>query len=308
MQEIEVSIIIVNYNTIELLRDCIKSIKEKTLEVSYEIIVSDNGSKDGSIEMLKTEFPDVILIENNYNLGFGKANNIGAKKAHGKYFFFLNSDTLLINNAIDLFYKNEKKDNYILGSYLLNSDLQMTWSYGTFQKPVTYIKRFQTDFFPRWIFEIRREKAQRQLKEEIKEKSVDFVTGADLFVSKKIFNELNGFDERIFMYSEDTDLGRRASLLGYKSWLITEPQIIHLEGKSSTNSAKKHIMREKSLLYYLWKFSASKNEFKKIVFIYKFISFFRFFSFNYTWGEKKAIKDNLYNTAKKLMEEEKIYE
>ena len=85
MQEIDVSVIIVNYNTKELLKNCINSIYEKTENVSIEIIVSDNGSIDGSIEMLKDTFPDVILIENNENLGFGKANNIGAKNAHGKY-------------------------------------------------------------------------------------------------------------------------------------------------------------------------------------------------------------------------------
>ena len=304
MQEIDVSVIIVNYNTKELLKNCINSIYEKTENVSIEIIVSDNGSIDGSIEMLKDTFPDVILIENNENLGFGKANNIGAKNAHGKYLFFLNSDTVLINNAIELFYKHNKKDNCLLGCYLLNSDLKQTWSYGTFQKPLTYIKRFQLDFFPNFIINWRRKKANRSLTEEIKEKVVDFITGADLFVSSKIFNELNGFDQNIFMYSEDTDLGRRAYSLGYKSLLIEEPRIIHLEGKSLNNSAKKHIIREKSLLYYLWKFSTSKRDFQKIIFIYKTISFFRFISLNYSWSEKKAIKNSLYDTAKILMKEE----
>ncbi len=306
MQEIDVSVIIVNYNTKELLKNCINSIYEKTKEISIEIIVSDNGSIDGSIEMLKNTFPDVILIENNENLGFGKANNIGAKTAHGKYLFFLNSDTVLVNNAIGLFYKHNEKDNYLLGSYLLNSDFNLTWSYGSFEKPLTYIKRFQLDFFPKWIINLRRRKSNKNLTEEIREKLVDFISGADLFVSSKIFNELNGFDQNIFMYSEDTDLGRRASLLGYKSLLIEGPQIIHLEGKSLGDSAKKHIIREKSLLYYLWKFSTSKRNFKRIVCIYKILSFFRFLSFNYTWDEKRAIKNNLYNTSRQLIYEEKI--
>ena len=85
--KIDVSVIIVNYNTKDLLQACINSVKEQTKDVSFEIIVSDNGSSDGSIEMLRGEFPEVIVLENKDNLGFGKANNRGAEIANGKYLF-----------------------------------------------------------------------------------------------------------------------------------------------------------------------------------------------------------------------------
>ena len=98
--KIDVSVIIVNYNTKDLLRDCINSVIEQTKNISFEIIVSDNGSSDGSIEMLKAEFPKVIILNNKENLGFGKANNRGAEISNGKYLFLLNSDTVLLNNAI----------------------------------------------------------------------------------------------------------------------------------------------------------------------------------------------------------------
>ena len=100
----DVSIIIVNYNTMDLTRNCLKSVFEQTKDISFEVIVSDNGSNDGSIEMIKSEFPQVVLIENNANLGFGAANNRGLKMTKGKYIFYLNSDTVLLNNAVKNFF------------------------------------------------------------------------------------------------------------------------------------------------------------------------------------------------------------
>ena len=133
----DVSIIIVNYNTKQLLADCLNSIYEQTKDINFEVIVSDNGSKDGSIEMLKADFPQVILIENNANLGFGAANNRGLAIAKGKYIFYLNSDTILLNNAVkyffDYFEENGDKENIgALGGNLLNTQGYTTDSGGTF--------------------------------------------------------------------------------------------------------------------------------------------------------------------------------
>lgn len=100
----DVSVIIVNYNTLDLTRNCLKSIYEQTKDINFEVIVSDNGSVDGSIEMIRQDFPQVVLIENNANLGFGAANNRGLKIARGKYILYLNSDTLLQNNVVKIFY------------------------------------------------------------------------------------------------------------------------------------------------------------------------------------------------------------
>ena len=129
-----VSIIIVNYNTKKLLSDCLKSIYEQTKDLEFEVIVSDNGSTDGSIEMLKSDFPQVILIENNANLGFGTANNRGLSVAKGKYIFYLNSDTILKNNAVKYFFdfwENSPEPEKIggLGANLLNSAGETIHSY-----------------------------------------------------------------------------------------------------------------------------------------------------------------------------------
>ena len=110
MNATDVSIIIVNYNTHKLLRNCLISIIENTKRCSYEIIVVDNASTDNSRE-IATEFKSVKWIQSEVNLGFGKANNIGSLEASGKYLFFLNSDTILLNDAISIFYDFFEENN-----------------------------------------------------------------------------------------------------------------------------------------------------------------------------------------------------
>ena len=125
---INVSIIIVSYNTKELTHNCLKSVFEQTVNIDFEVIVSDNGSTDGSVEMIKKYFPQVALIENGANLGFGMANNRGLKVAKGKYIFYLNSDTILLNNAVKIFFDywenaEDKESIGALGGILLDKDL-----------------------------------------------------------------------------------------------------------------------------------------------------------------------------------------
>ena len=128
----DVSIIIVNYKTPELVVECIRSIREKTTGISYEIIIVDNDSKDNSLEIFSTELDeDIKVVVANENLGFGKANNLGAQHATGKYLFLLNSDTLLINNAIQILYQYIEKNNHIgvVGGNLFTSDMKASPSF-----------------------------------------------------------------------------------------------------------------------------------------------------------------------------------
>jgi len=97
---LKISIIIVSYNTKDILKDSIASIINQTVNISYEIIVFDNGSSDGSQAMVRHDFPGVVLIENRENIGFGAANNRAHSIVRGEYVFFLNSDTVLLNNAV----------------------------------------------------------------------------------------------------------------------------------------------------------------------------------------------------------------
>lgn len=130
----DVSIIIVNYNTKRLTDNCIKSIEEKTKDVDYEIILVDNCSTDGSKEMFASD-ARIRYIYNNENLGFGRANNLGAQYARGKYVFLLNSDTILCNDAVSMLYHAMETlplDVGCLGTMLLDSDGNLGLSYGRF--------------------------------------------------------------------------------------------------------------------------------------------------------------------------------
>ena len=256
-----VSIIIVNYNTKELIKNCLTSIFEKTSGITFEVIVSDNGSSDGSIEMIKSEFPQVVLIENNANLGFGKANNVGSKIAKGKYLFFLNSDTVLLNNAVKEFFDKaeSEKESFILGSYLYDNEGKICNSYGSFLNPFKAILTKNIyDFYPS-ILEKRVEKLKNEIRigDAVSEKIVDFVTGADLFISQEDFSKINGFDGNIFMYCEDEDLCRMAKKNGIKVKIIKSPKIAHLEGGSLSIKIKRILIQDKSFFYYCKKWNSN---------------------------------------------------
>ncbi len=238
----DVSVIIVNYNTKQLLADCIRSIYKQTKGVSFEVIVSDNGSVDGSVQMLKNDFPSVVLVENNFNLGFGAGNNRGLVVAKGKYVFYLNSDTILLNNAIKYFYdyfeKNGKKDNIgALGSNLLNQDLQVIHSYGNFITSKSFLDELLHTFYGMTKLTIMalflRRRKKRVLGTDVKDfyvGEVDYITGADLFLP----NDSNAkFDERYFMYVEEVDLQYNLAKLNKKRLLIDGPKILHYQGSSS---------------------------------------------------------------------------
>lgn len=244
----DVSIIVVSYNTCELLKNCIDSIYKNTKNIEFEIIVSDNGSKDNSVEMLKTLFPKVILIENNENLGFGAANNRGLKIAKGKYVFYLNSDTILLNNAVKIFFdyfEENNCDNRIgaLGANLLNSDMTIGESYGcimggnnnsyldVLNDAFLYALRTWFVFF-KTLFGYKLKRIEKKSINEKKIGKTGFITGADLFVK----NDRNAyFDENYFMYFEDTDLQYNMRKNKLDRILIDGPLIIHFGGSSSKN-------------------------------------------------------------------------
>ena len=142
MDRIDVSIIIVNFNTKTLLDHCLESIFLQTKSVEFEVIVIDNASIDGSEKLVRHKYPDVRWINSGANLGFGRANNIGADVACGKYLFLLNSDTILLNDAVSILYhymeSNMQKNKLgAIGSYLLDSNENINVSYLDFPTPIS---------------------------------------------------------------------------------------------------------------------------------------------------------------------------
>lgn len=231
----DVSIILVNYNTEQLTINCLDSIYKFTHDLDFEIIVVDNNSSDDSVARIKTEFKDVIVIESPENLGFGRANNLAAKAAKGKYLFFLNTDTLLLNNAVKIFFDYAELNSNIgaLGSYLLDEQGNFIHSYGQF---IT-LKNFVYKYIPAFRFKEKFENSDY--------KFVDYITGADLFIPKTVIDETGAFDPDYFMYCEEVDLQYRICKAGYDRIVINGPQIIHLEGGSFDTSKQSITKREK---------------------------------------------------------------
>ena len=243
-EKIDISIIIVNYNTKDLIRNCINSIYEHTKDINFEIIVSDNGSNDGSVKMLKADFPNVVLIENNANLGFGAANNRGLDIAKGKYIFYLNSDTVLLNNVVKLFFDYwENADNKdeigALGCMLQDENGNYIHSFGkfpTYRNEIKTLIKQNISISVNQIFSFLHIPNMHKdiIPCEVYTGEVDYVTGADLFCRN---NEFARFDERFFLYFEETDLQYKMYQANLRRKIITGPEIIHLTGQS--NNAKR---------------------------------------------------------------------
>jgi len=246
----DISIIIVNYNTEDLLKNCLNKVFEKTSGLDFEVIVVDNASSDNSCQMVKEIFPHTHLIESNENLGFGCGNNLGIKVAKGKYVFLLNSDCELKNNSIKIlfdFMENnpncgasggnlyDKNDNYnaALGLQYPLSEWITTHSILKFiyYKKYKELRYYQQNF------------------NRTKSCEVGFITGADLMIKKTILDEVGSFNPQFFMYFEETELQWRIKKAGYKIFFVPESEIYHLEGGSPTPK-KKLLMLQSEFLYF----------------------------------------------------------
>jgi GT2 family glycosyltransferase len=242
---LDLSIIIVSFNTKKILGDCLKSIK-KTLAgdaLTYEVVVIDNNSVDGTREMLISDFPEVATILNDGNAGFGKANNQGIKIAKGTHILLLNSDTVVLPQAIQkLFTFSKLKGNAFVGPKLLNADRTPQTSTGP--------------FFSLWVvFAALFLKGDIGITRQSPDKicRVDWLSGACIMGPKKLFLDGLLFDEGIFMYMEEIDLLYRASKKGFKTYFYPFSRIIHLGAASSTNKKKGPVLNIYRGLLYLYK-------------------------------------------------------
>lgn len=222
---VEVSVIIVNYNTSELLDNCIDSVQLKTEDVNYEIIVVDNNSEKGSLDHLIKKYPTVNFIFSEENLGFGRANNLGATKAKGKYLLLLNPDTLLVNNAIAVLtdFMEVNPESGACGGNLYKADNSPAISYHTMD---FYAREWRIFFNKKWPL---------GFNDTDNPKCVNVIMGADLFIRKELFDRLKGFDPDFFLYFEEVYLCDQVRRLGYKVTSVPQAKIIHYEGAAAEN-------------------------------------------------------------------------
>lgn len=238
----DVSVIIVNYNTCSLLKNCLESVFKHTQGIDFQVIVSDNGSIDDSVPMVKNCFPQVFVIENNANLGFGAANNRALDKAVGKYILYLNSDTLLLNNAVKIFFDffelhGDERCVGALGCNLIDSDGKLIYCGGKLPLLKTAVKdMFFTalgiwkKFFKKKVFGIPYDKiTPKYFSQNPYYGELENITAACMFLKN---NDDARFDEKIFLYNEDTDLCMRMKKSGLQCHIIEGPKVVHLEGKS----------------------------------------------------------------------------
>jgi GT2 family glycosyltransferase len=244
---ITLSIIIVSYNTENFLKQCLASLYGMNCRFSFEIIVVDNNSRDGSCKMVQKDFPLVCLIENKENTGFAKANNVGIGMAKGRYILLLNSDTRIIGDALEklVFFLDRYSDVGVAAARLVYPDLSDQGAAKAFPTPVNMLfgrKSFLTRLFPN----------NRHTKKYIMSRThrsnepfeVDWVSGACLMVRKKVLDDVDYLDERYFMYWEDADLCYRIKQNGWKVYCVPEARVIHYEGKSTRRKRSNRLIIE----------------------------------------------------------------
>lgn len=226
MLGVKLSIIIVNYNGEEYLEACIKSIYTNCASISFEIIIFDNNSADNSIFFIEQNFPSVIIIKSEQNLGFAKGNNKAVKIAKGEYILLLNNDTILNNNLQNII-KVFESDNRIgvLGIKMVDDNNKFSVSYGKFPTPFNLIRISNLNY-----------KSKELVTGNFGTNNfilVDWVSGAFLLTKKKYWNQVNGLDEDYFMYVEDVDFCKKIMKNGKITVLLPTSSFIHFIGFNS---------------------------------------------------------------------------
>lgn len=247
----DVSIVIVSYNTSRLLDECIQSIQQET-RCSYEIIVVDNASTDDSCRMLREKHPGVTLIENRENSGFAKANNQGFAVAQGRYFFMLNPDTVILEGAIDKLvnFMDDNSEVGICGPRNVGASGELQYNcdhFPTLWNIFCYYAGLGRLFPDSSIFN----RGGMRYWDYEQTNNVERIVGCSLLIRHDLFRQLDGLDENFFMYFEETDLCYRSFKLGKKTSYYPFAKIIHYGGESS-KTAKSNLVINKTIANYFY--------------------------------------------------------
>lgn len=239
----ELSIGIVNWNTQQLLDQCLQSVYDTMDGLEAEVIVVDNNSSDGSVEMVVEKYPRVRLFALYTNTGFSHANNLAYSRSRGRYFLMLNSDTIVLPGALKVLveFLREHPEAGVVGCRLLNADGTLQRSCSPFPTPVTELfdALYLSKIFPKsrlfghfamsyWDFASARE--------------VDFAGGSCLALRREALEEVGLLDETFFMYSEEADLCYRMKRAGWGVFYTPDASVIHLGGGSSKLDVKRTVV------------------------------------------------------------------
>jgi GT2 family glycosyltransferase len=232
--QVDASIVVVSFNTRDVLRECLLSVYREVGSLHVQVIVVDNASTDGSPAMIEREFPEVELIRNEINLGFGSANNVGIQSARGRYVVLLNSDAFLTEGSLDrsVTHMNDNPRVGLGGGRLVGRD-------GSWQPSARMFPTVLSDLivhsglaarFPRSRFFGR---ADRTWADEMEAAEVDWVPGAYSIIRSNVLAATGPFDPRFFLYYEEVDLCIRIKQNGFSIWYWPDIAVVHLGGESS---------------------------------------------------------------------------
>jgi len=229
------SIIVVNWNSVDYLRACLASVYQTVREIEFEIIVVDNASGDGCEAMLQREYPEARLIAATRNLGFARANNVGSLHSQGDVLLFLNPDTVVIGDALEKMFRwlQEHPSVGALGACLLNTDGSVQQS--CVQPFPTLVNQFVDahllrHWFPRW--KLWGTWPLLDPEHPAAEFEVDAISGACFMVRRAVFESVGRFTEEYFMYSDDLDLSYKVRHAGYSVVCLSDCFVTHHGGGS----------------------------------------------------------------------------
>ncbi|TSC93065.1 MAG: family 2 glycosyl transferase [Candidatus Berkelbacteria bacterium Licking1014_7] len=263
-----VSIIIVAFNSQKYIGLCLQSIIKHCVDFDYEIIVVDNNSSDKIVELIKTKFSQVKLIENQENFGFSRANNQGARKARGKYIFFINPDVALTESIYQMIKYFDKKAGFgAVAPLAISSDEKFFW--GGREHPTVWYEFCEEIGLARKFKKSRLyNRYHLNYKQKHLIKKAPSVSGGNLLIKRTVFNLIGGWDREFFLYGEDVDLCLRLEKHHREVWFYPAIKVIHYGGKSSRTVPAELIFLEahKSMYYFFDKhFGRQRAELYRLV-------------------------------------------
>ncbi|MDB5058700.1 MAG: glycosyl transferase family 2 [Chloroflexi bacterium] len=243
-----VTVVIVSFNTRELLRRCLECLESARFTVWFETVVVDNASRDGSPEMVHALFPRVRLIESSRNLGFAAANNLALRQACGQYALLLNSDTEIAPGLLDTMvaWAERHPNAGAVGCKLVNGDGSLQRSCWRFPTPVRAI----AEAFG--LTQLLHKYSNYREWDYGSERQVDFAIGACLLLRLDALRKVSFFDERYFLYAEEADLSRRLSEHGWQTWYTPACTVVHRGGASATATTSYQFLHAQDQFFQRW--------------------------------------------------------
>jgi GT2 family glycosyltransferase len=251
---VNLSIIIINWNSAAFVRKCLESVYAGTGGLDFEVIVVDNASFDNCGEIVRSEFPAVKFIQSPTNLGFARANNLGAREAQGRCILFLNPDTEVIGDALCrmALFLDKSSDAAIVGCKLRNTDMSLQTSCVQ-AFPSILNQALDAEYLRRAFPKLRFWGTQALLADD-RPAEVEVIAGACLMIKSELFTAVGQYSSNYFMYAEDVDLCFKVKQAGYKNYYLADAAVVHHGGRSSNRKTENNfasIMMRESLLEFM---------------------------------------------------------